>query len=101
MVLVDGGTASAAEIVAGALRDYERGPLVGTATFGKGSVQQVHDFDDGSSLRLTSAAWLTPNKEPIPEEGLAPDVVVDFPVDAPEGSDPQLARAVELVLAGG
>ncbi|MDP9365492.1 MAG: S41 family peptidase [Chloroflexota bacterium] len=101
VVLVDGGTASAAEIVAGALRDYERAPLVGTATFGKGSVQQVHDFDDGSSLRLTSAAWLTPNKEPIPEEGLAPDVVVDFPVEAPEESDPQLARAVELVLAGG
>lgn len=100
VVLVDGGTASAAEIVAGALRDYGRATLVGTATFGKGSVQQVHDFDDGSSLRLTSAAWLTPNKQPIPEEGLQPDQVVELPAQAGDGTDPQVARAVEVVLAG-
>lgn len=101
VVLVDGGTASAAEIVAGALRVYDRAELVGTATFGKGSVQQVRDFDDGSSLRLTSAAWLTPDKRPIPAEGLAPDVVVAFPTDGSAESDPQLTTAIERVLAAG
>jgi carboxyl-terminal processing protease len=95
-VLIDGGTASAAEIVAGAIRDYDRGSLVGAHTFGKGLVQRVHDFDDGSSARITFARWLTPDKTPIPEDGLAPD----FPVEvAPEANgDPQLDRAVELVL---
>lgn len=101
VVLVDGGTASAAEIVAGALRVYDRAELIGTATYGKGSVQQVRDFDDGSSLRLTSAAWLTPDKRPIPAEGLAPDVVVAFPTDGSAESDPQLTTAIERVLAAG
>jgi carboxyl-terminal processing protease len=96
-VLVDGGTASASEIVAGAIRDYERGVLVGENTFGKGLVQRVHDFDDGSSARVTFARWLTPDQIPIPEEGLVPDVVV---ADSPEGTDdPQLERAIETVLA--
>jgi len=96
VVLIDGGTASAAEIVAGAIRDYERGTLVGESSFGKGLVQRVHDFEDGSSARVTFARWLTPNKSPIPDEGLAPDLNVK--ADPEAASDGQLERAVEVVL---
>jgi carboxyl-terminal processing protease len=96
VVLIDGGTASAAEIVAGAIHDYDRGSLVGTHTFGKGLVQRVHDFQDGSSARITFARWLTPDQTPIPEDGLAPDVLVE--VEPESSGDPQLERAVELVL---
>ena len=96
VVLVDGGTASAAEIVAGAIRDYDRGTLVGENTFGKGLVQRVHDFDDGSSARITFARWLTPDKHPIPDEGLAPAIVVSNPIG--ETGDPQLERAIEMLL---
>lgn len=99
-VLVDGGTASAAEIVAGALRHYERATLVGAPTFGKGLVQIVHDLPDGSSVRVTTAEWFTPDKRPIPETGLLPDVPVDLPPTTPAEQDPQRDRAVELLLGG-
>src|ERR671912_331655 len=96
VVLIDGGTASAAEIVAGAVRDYDRGLLVGESTFGKGLVQRVHDFEDGSSARITFARWLTPDRTPIPEAGLAPDIVV---ANAPDSTDDvQLDRATAAVL---
>jgi carboxyl-terminal processing protease len=96
VVLIDGGSASASEIVAGAIRDFGRGTLVGERTFGKGLVQRVHDFDDGSSARITFARWLTPNKTPIPHDGIEPDVVV--PPEPEAAEDVQLQRAVDLLL---
>jgi len=93
-VLVNGGTASAAEIVAGALQDHHRAPLVGEPTFGKGSVQLIYELSDGSSLHVTSAIWLTPNRRQIQGHGLAPDIYV------PRGDGPldnQLERAVEYL----
>lgn len=91
VVLVDGGTASAAEIVAGALQDMGRAPLIGEPTFGKGAVQLIYDLSDGSSLHVTAATWLTPNRHQIDGQGLTPDIAV------PRGDgtlDKQLERAV-------
>lgn len=94
-VLVDGATASAAEIVAGALQDRGRSVLIGEKTFGKGSVQFVHDLSDGSSIHVTVAHWLTPNGHEINAVGLTPDYVVA----AAEGRDAALEEALK-VLSG-
>jgi len=95
VVLVDGATGSGAEIVAGALQDHDRATLIGEQTFGKGSVQYVHDLSDGSSLHVTVARWLTPHHHQIDRQGLTPDIVVPFTEeDRSAGRDPQLERAI-------
>ena len=93
VVLVDKGTASAAEIVAAALRDNGRARLLGEQTFGKGSVQAVHRLSDGSALRLTVARWFTPAGEPIQGVGLAPDIQAV----AAAGTDAALDQALSYV----
>jgi len=102
-VLVDGDTASAAEIVAGAIQDDKAGTLVGTRTFGKGLVQETFALPDGGAIKLTTARYVTPAGRDIDGVGITPDVVVALPPGAhpgEPGSDPQLDRALEI-LAGG
>ncbi|MEX2028126.1 MAG: S41 family peptidase [Candidatus Curtissbacteria bacterium] len=94
-VLVNGGSASAAEIFSGAIADNNRGKLVGEKTFGKGSVQDVVPFPGGSSLHVTFAKWLTPKGTSIHDVGITPDVIIEAG-DATDGEDPQLSKALEL-----
>ena len=100
VVLVNVGSASASEIVAGALQDRERAILVGEPTFGKGSVQRPFTLSDGSELRVTIALWFTPNDQVIHGQGLTPDIEVPWPEDVEPDLDPQLERAVEYLLTG-
>jgi carboxyl-terminal processing protease len=96
VVLVNGNTASASEIVAGAIQDRQRGKLIGDQTYGKGSVQNILPLSDGSSLHVTVAQWLTPNRRQITGKGLTPDVVIGrTPDDVNAGRDSQLAKAIE------
>jgi carboxyl-terminal processing protease len=98
IVLVNGGSASASEILAGALQDYGLATLVGEKTFGKGSVQSYfNEFPDGSALKITTALWYTPKMRSIDKTGIAPDVEVKMtPDDVKAGKDPQLEKAIEL-----
>jgi carboxyl-terminal processing protease len=96
MILVDGGTASSSEILAGALKDRGRALLAGsTPTFGKGSVQLVYDLSDGSSVHVTSSRWFTPNRTPLDQQGLQPDILVTVTQeDIDNGRDAVLNQAV-------
>ena len=114
VLLVNRGSASASEIVAGALQDHGRAVVVGSQTFGKGSVQTIVELEDGSALKLTVARYFTPKHRSIQERGITPDVPVGAPAIPPEAesvtgepqagraapptrSDPQLDRAVDLL----
>lgn len=98
VVLVNEGSASASEIVAGALQDYGEATVVGEETFGKGSVQDYSPLEDGSALKLTIAEWLTPKGRSINETGIAPDVFVPMSAeDVNNDTDPQLQRAIQLL----
>jgi carboxyl-terminal processing protease len=98
IVLTNGGSASASEIVAGAIQDHKRGIIIGDQTFGKGSVQLPHTLSDGSELRVTIAEWLTPSGRQIHGEGITPDIVVEMTFeDFEQERDPQLDKAIEFL----
>ena len=105
VVLTNGNSASASEILAGALKDHKKATLVGTTTFGKGLVQTIHKFDDGSAIKVTIARYFTPNGICIQGEGIKPDVEVkidekysDTPISAlPFKDDAQLQKALEIL----
>lgn len=99
VVLVNQGSASASEILAGALKEHGVATIIGTQTFGKGSVQELLDVTENTSLKVTIARWLTPNGTSISDGGLTPDILVEIEQeDIEELQDPQLDRAVEFLL---
>lgn len=100
VVLINAGSASASEIVAGAIRDHDRGVLIGETTFGKGSVQLTHTLSDSSELRVTIARWYLPSNQSIDGNGIAPDIEVETPEDLGGEDDGQLQRAIEYLLNG-
>ncbi len=101
VVLVDGNSASAAEIMAGAIKDYGLGRLVGTTTFGKGIVQQIIPLKDGSAVKITTSAYFTPAGNNIHGKGIEPDIVCEFDGEAyyaePDHPDNQLEKAKEVL----
>lgn len=96
IVLINKGSASASEIVAGALQDHKRATLVGETSFGKGTIQQAEDFGSGSGLHITIAKWLTPNETWVNGKGLTPDV--SLALDPKETTDNQLEKAIEELV---
>lgn len=102
-VLVNGNSASASEIFAGAIKDYGTGTLVGTQTFGKGIVQKIYPLSDGTAVKLTVSKYYTPKGNNIHEIGITPDVEVELneevanEVTIPEDQDNQLQKAIEIL----
>jgi len=98
VILIDGGSASASEIVAGAMQDNGRAKLVGSQSFGKGSVQETEKITPDTLLKITIAKWLTPNGTSISDKGLTPDYPVEVnPKDEGGSKDPQLDKAIEVL----
>ena len=101
VLLVNGGSASASEIVSGAMKDYKRATLIGTRTYGKGSVQNVHTLSDKSELRVTIAHFFSPKGNEINEVGVQPDIEVKITDDdIANKRDPQLDRAIQFLQDG-
>ncbi len=96
VVIVNGGTASGAELVAGAIQDQERGILIGQTTYGKGSIQQIYPLSDRSSLHVTAAEWLTPDRRQLEGVGLQPDINM---IPDPNGRDVELGEALRYLAA--
>jgi len=98
VVLINEGSASASEILAGALQDYGLATVVGMTTFGKGTVQDYIEYYDGSALKITISEWLTPKGRSIDKEGITPDIEVEMTQeDYNADRDPQLDRALEIL----
>ena len=103
VILTNENTASASEILAGSLKDYGKATIVGTTTYGKGVIQQILSFKDGSGLKITTEEYQTPNHNKINKVGIEPDEVVELPdtveneLDVPEDQDTQLQKAIELL----
>lgn len=97
VILVNNGSASASEILAGALRDNRNIKIIGEKTFGKGTVQQLFDLKDGSVIKLTIARWLTPKGYSISDQGLEPDIKIVPPENIDKNQDPQLDKAIEIL----
>jgi len=98
VILINQGSASASEILAGALRDNRGILLIGEKSFGKGSVQEVEKLEEGSSLKITVAKWLTPKGQLITDVGLEPDIKVEMTEeDYEQDRDPQLDKAIEII----
>lgn len=100
VVLIDEGSASAAEVLAGAIRDHGRGVLIGQTTYGKGTVQSWHQLSNSGGVRITVARWLTPDDTWVHEEGLEPDYFIPLPEvsDTTEYEDTQLEAAIDFLL---
>ncbi len=97
VVIINGGSASASEILAGAIKDNNRGKIIGEKSFGKGTVQDVVPFTGGASLHVTIAKWLTPKGNSIHGAGITPDIIVEVKTDEEKDKDIQLERALEII----